>query len=135
MAGDKKKDAFVDTLKGKPVPRDMFGTIIGIGDYICWGTGAQKATGVCFGRVVKINLNKNTYGVEDGTRVSSVSCETVRKTFSLDERRKNMHKDGSVKVINGFHKANRKASVSQWKTAWVLDNPPKTVVELLDDNA
>jgi len=127
MAGDKIKDAFIDTLKGKPLAKDKFGTIIGIGDYLCWGTGSQAAANLNFGRVVKINYNKANFRHEAGTIVSSIS------TVAIEKNNQYRHKDYKGKIINGYVRSSRKKTISNISASFVLEHPPKLVTELCDD--
>ena len=128
---DKIKNAFVDTLKGKPVAKDVFGTVIGKGDFICWGAGSQKASQLNFGRVMKINYKKDYNGIE---RVSSVTCKVMKQHMDWDYRAK--IKEGKVpapREVKGFHISHRKQAVTSFQSSWVLDNPPEAMLELFNE--
>ena len=121
-----KKQQFTDRIKGKPVPKDMFGNVINLGDWLVWGSGSQSASGLNFGQVVKINYNKDKWGDGAGTRVSSVTCEKMKKATMWDKRER------PNEVISGFVKANRKQAVGSYAGSMVMENPPKVVTEILD---
>ena len=121
-----KKQQFTDRIKGKPVPKDMFGNVINLGDWFVWGSGSQSASALNFGQVVKINYNKDTWGDGEGTRVSSITCEKMKKATMWDAR------ETPDKIVAGFIKAYRKQAVSNYKGGMVMENPPKVVTEILD---
>ena len=121
-----KKQQFTDRIKGKPVPKDMFGNVINLGDWFVWGGGSRQASTLHFGQVVKINYNKDKWGEGEGTRVSSITCEKMKKATMWDER------ETPDKIVAGFIKAYRKQAVSNYAGGMVMENPPKVVTEILD---
>ena len=128
MAITTKKQEFVDRVKGKPIPHDMFNKPISLGDYIVWGAGSQSSSALNFGRVVKINYNKEKYSRKEGEYVSSVSLVKMAKSTSWDQR------SNPNKVVNGFVKARKKVACSSYQNAMVLDGPPnKTAEQILGD--
>ena len=122
-----KKQQFTDRIKGKPIPKDMFGNTINLGDWLVWGSGSQSASGLNFGQVVKINYNKEKYGAKPGTRVSSVTCEKMKKATLWDQRER------PNEIVSGFIKQDRKQAVSSFRGGMVMEHPPKVVSELLDN--
>ena len=121
MAITTKKQEFVDRVKGKPIPHDMFNKPISLGDYIVWGAGSQSSSALNFGRVVKINYNKEKYSRKEGEYVSSVSVVKMAKSTSWDQR------SNPNKVVNGFVKARKKVACSSYQNAMVLDGPPNNI--------
>ena len=127
----KDRDAFIKTLKGDPVPKDMFGTVIDIGDYICWGAGGGLASALNFGRVCKINHKTDRTGDK---KVTSVTVERVKNSIDWETRKKiKIGKMEQPKEINGFHKSHRKHAVSNYSNAWIMEHPPRTIAELFED--
>jgi hypothetical protein len=123
-----KKQEFIDRVSGKPVPHDMFGNVISLGDYIVWGAGSQSSSALNFGRVVKINYNKEKYSKKAGDIVSSVSVVKMAKSTAWDQR------SNPNKVVNGFVKGRKKVACSSYQNAMVLDGPPnKTAEQILGD--
>ena len=118
-----KKQEFIDRVKGKPVPHDMFNTPISLGDYIVWGAGSQSASALNFGRVVKINYNKEKWSRKAEETVSSVTVVKMAKADAWEQRR------NPNEVINGFVKGKKKVPVSSYKNAMVLDEPPNNIAE------
>ena len=121
-----KKAEFLDRLNGKPVPRDMFGQTINLGDWFAWGSSSRYGAPLNFGLVVKINYNKEKWSTEADTRVTSVSCEKmVRDTHW------NQHENPND-AIGGFVKLNKKVSIQKFAGGMVVDSPPKVVQQILD---
>ena len=118
-----KKEEFVDRMKGKPIPRDMFGQSISLGDWFVWGGGAKNASSLNFGRVTKINYNKEKYSQKAETRVSSISVVKMSKASFWDERER------GDEIINGFIRGIKKVAVGNYHTGMVVDGPPNKIAE------
>lgn len=114
---EQAKDSFVKILRGKQVPRDMFGTIINIGDILVFGSGSQSASALKFGRVEKINYN----GVDRETGEEKLSSVTITPV----ERRWNPKtQEVSLRITN-------KRGLTGYKTSWVITNVPPIVSDAL----
>jgi len=124
MVGDKIKDAFLDSLKGDPVARDKFGTIIGKDDFIIFGTGSQAAADLNFGRVIKINYKLTKDKKKE--RVSSVTVRCIDKATSW------RWQDKELDEVNGFICSPRKRAFNSFARSFVTDDVPEFVKELLD---
>lgn len=128
MAITTKKQEFIDRVSGKPIPHDMFGNVISLGDYIVWGAGSQSSSALNFGRVVKINYNKEKWSSKEGERVSSVSVVKMSKARVWEKE------NSPNEVVNGFIRGRKKVPVSGYSNAMVLDGPPnKTAAQILGD--
>ena len=121
-----KKAEFLDRLNGKPVPTDMFGQTINLGDWFAWGSSSQWGQPLNFGLVVKINYNKDSYKAPVGTIVTSVSVEKMVKDTTW-----NKHENPN-NAIGGFVKLNKKVSIQKFAGGMVVDSPPKIVQQILD---
>lgn len=130
VGNDKLKDAFIDSLKGDPVARDKFGTIIGKDDYVIFGTGSQAAADLNFGKVVKINYKMSK--AKEKERVSSVTVRCIDKYRSW----RYVNNDAADKAteIKGYIVSPRKRAFQSFSSSWVTDTIPDWVKELLDED-
>lgn len=125
MSVTTKKQEFIDRVKGKPIGKDMFGQTISLGDWLIWGAGSQSASALNFGRVVKINYNKEKYSAKEAERVSSITVVKMEKANTW------RNKDNDFPEYGGYTRAKRKASCSSYKSAMVLSEPPNKIAEVL----
>jgi len=123
------KRAFIDSLNGMPVAKDMFGRAMHIGDWIVWGGGQSQGSGVNFGKITKINYSKDDWRTRKNEKVTSVTCIRIEKPHEWDL--KNYDKSA---IIDGYVKAKRKQPVQNFASAWVIDEPPELVKKLIEES-
>lgn len=113
---DRKREIFVNKLKGKDFPRDSFSRAIQPGDIIIFGTGTQNAAGLNFGLVEKFNYKTGIdYQTKDKTKY--VSSITV-KVATVNNNKIILH--------------NRRG-LARFRAACILDFPPKEIIEVFEE--
>lgn len=122
------KKAFIDSLNGLPVAKDMFGNAMHLGNWLVWGGGAAAGSGIHFGRITKINYSKDDWRHEENEKVTSVTCEHVILPNSWD-----LKDYAKCDIIDGYVKSKRKQAIQNFATAWVIDNPPELVRQLIEE--